>query len=84
VRYRLLPLTKIQTLSYIDHRLRLSGVSEKLIDTEAKELIHDYSGGIPRQINTIATACLINAASKNGQKITEHLVNETMLEFQLP
>ena len=52
---------------------------------EAKSLIHDYAGGgVPRPINNIATACLINAASKNINGIDEAIVNETMAEFQLP
>ncbi len=51
---------------------------------EAKELIHDYSGGVPRQINNIATACLINAAAHGHKKISEALVNDTMIEFRLP
>jgi general secretion pathway protein A len=84
VQFRLNALTKIQTLSYIDHRLKCAGASEKCIDSESKELIHDYSGGIPRLINNIATACLINAASKSLKQVSVGLVNETMAEFRLP
>ncbi len=84
VRYRIPPLTKSQSTAYIDHRLSCVDASGKIFDSEAKSLIHDYSGGIPRQINNIATACLINAASKGSQKIDENLVNETMNEFRLP
>jgi len=54
-----------------------------LFEPEAKSIIHDYSGGVPRQINNIATACLINAASKNLQTVNELLVNEAMTEFKL-
>ncbi len=35
-------------------------------------------------LDNIATACLINAASKNINCIDEAIVNETMAEFQLP
>jgi len=41
-------------------------------------------GHFPRQINNIATACLINAATKELQKVSADLVNETMDEFRLP
>ena len=54
------------------------------LEAEAKSLIHDYTGGVPRQINNVATACLINAAACSLKKITEALVNETMAEFSLP
>ena len=84
VRYHMPPLTKEQTVSYIDYQLRQAGASEKIFEPEAKDLIHDYAGGIPREVNNIATACLINAATRNLQKITDRLVNETMVEFQLP
>lgn len=84
LRCRLFPLSSTQTAAYIDHRLRRSSASEKIFDQEAKSLIHDYSGGIPRQINNIATVCLIKAASQNTQLIDETLVNEAMAEFHLP
>lgn len=84
VQFRLNALTKYQTLAYIDHRLKCAGATDKLFDSEAKELIHDYSGGIARLINNIATACLINAASKNLQQINAQIINESMAEFRLP
>lgn len=84
VRCRLLPLTKEQTSAYIDSRMRMAASNEKVFETEAKALIHDYASGIPRQINNIATACLINASSRNLKTINEPLVTDTMTEFHLP
>jgi general secretion pathway protein A len=84
VRYHVPPLTREQTASYIDFHMKAAGASERVFDQEAKYLIHDYASGIPRQINSKASACLLNAASKNVQKITDSLVNETMSEFHLP
>lgn len=84
VRFYLQPFTKDQTAAYIDNRMTLAGGTNKIFEPEAKELIHDYTGGVPRQINNVATACLIHAASQNLKKITEALVNQIMTEFQLP
>jgi general secretion pathway protein A len=84
VRFNLQPFTKDQTTAYIDNRMTLAGGTNKIFEPEAKELIHDYTGGVPRQINNVATACLIHAASQNVKKITEALVNLIMTEFQLP
>jgi len=84
VRYHLPPLSEDQTAAYIDFQIRSSGATTKIFEPEAKELIYGYSGGIPRVINNIATAALINAATKNLQKISGTLVNETMDEFRLP
>ena len=84
VRFFLKPMSKDQTVAYIESRMSLAGGSDKIFEPEAKHLIHDYTGGVPRQINNVATACLINAAAKNLKKVTEALVNETMSEFELP
>jgi general secretion pathway protein A len=84
IRCRLSPLSKPQTAAYIDHRLRMAGGSEKIFTSEAKEIVHDYSGGVPRQVNNIATACLIGAAAMEANQIDEDFVNETMADFGLP
>jgi general secretion pathway protein A len=78
------PLAKDKTAAYIDYRITKAGASSKIFEPEAKDLIHDYTGGVPRQINNVATACLINAAARSQKKINESLVNETMAEFSLP
>lgn len=78
------PLSKEKTAAYIDYRIKKAGGSTKSFEPETKDLIHDYTGGVPRQINNVATACLINAAARGLKIITEALVNETMAEFRLP
>ena len=78
------PLSNEKTDAYIDYRITKAGGSTKIFEPEAKNLIHDYTGGVPRQINNVATACLISAAARSQKKITESLVNETMAEFSLP
>jgi general secretion pathway protein A len=84
VRCTLRPLSRDQTCLYIDFRLKNVGANPSLFDSDAKGLIHDYSGGLPRLINSIATACLIHAASRNLQLVDQDLVNQTMVEFKLP
>ena len=84
VRYQIPPMSRAQTAAYIDHHLTRVGASERIFEVEAKGLIHDYAGGLPRQVNNLATACLINAAARHLQKVSEPLVNDTMAEFQLP
>ena len=61
----------------------MAGGNEKIFASEAKEIIHDYSGGVPRQINNIATACLIAGAATEANQIGADLVNETMSDFGL-
>ena len=49
-----------------------------------KDLIHDYTGSVPRQINNLATACLLQAAVRNAARVDEALLQQTLSEFHLP
>ena len=82
VHYHVPTLTKAQTTAYIDFHLKSSGASEKTFDSNVKDLIHEFSAGVPRQINAISTACLINASSKQSQIVTLDIFNQALNEFQ--
>lgn len=82
VRLSLAPLTRDQTLCYLDHRITRVGGTEKLIDGTAKEKIHEYTGGVPRAINNLATTSLIAGAAKKQKRITEALVDEAAAEMR--
>jgi general secretion pathway protein A len=84
VRCHLAPLTKSETATYIDFQLKHAGGSEKIFESVVKELIHDYSGGVPRQINNLATASLLQAMAENASRVNEAILRQTMNEFQLP
>ena len=84
VRQHVSPLTKEESTTYIDFQLKQAGATEKLFEDPTKDLIHDYSGGIPRQINNLATACLLQAAAENAPRVSEAVLRQTLGEFQLP
>lgn len=84
VRQQLNPLNKQETATYIDFQLKQAGGSERLFEESTKELIHDYSGGIPRQINNLATACLLQACAQNVSRVNDTILRQTLGEFQLP
>jgi general secretion pathway protein A len=83
VRCSLRPLSKEQTVAYIDRRLKAVGGSEQLFEAAAKHLIHEHTSGVPRAINNLATTCLIHAASKQLKRISEALVAEAAAELRL-
>lgn len=83
VHYRLKPLTKEQTGRYIDVQMKQAGGPEDVFDHGVKELIHDFTGGLPRAINHLATACLLQATARNVQRIDEALFQQAATEFQL-
>lgn len=82
VRYQILPLTRDQTVSYIDFQMQAVDANEKIFDQEVKLAIHDYTHGVPRQINNVATACLLNAAARKQSKVNEALFADTVSEWQ--
>lgn len=83
VHYRLRPLTKEQTGRYIDVQMKQAGGAEDLFEPSVKELIHDFTGGLPRAINNLATACLLQGTSGNVARIDETVFQQTSAEFQL-
>jgi len=79
---RINPLTKAESFTYIDLQMKYAQSSENVFGQEAKEIIFEYSSGIPRQINNIATASLINASIQKLQFINHGLVMQTISELQ--
>jgi general secretion pathway protein A len=83
VYFHLAPLTLSQTHAYIDLQMKRAGNGSSVFDTQVKDAIFDFSAGIPRIINNIATACLIHAAVEEKRSVDFSLFNRTMADFQL-
>jgi len=84
VRYHIPPMDRDQTAAYVDFQIKQAGGDQKIFEPEVKSLLYDHTRGIPRQINNLATACLIHAAVQNAQRINEAIFQATLAEFQLP
>jgi general secretion pathway protein A len=83
VHYHIPAMDKDQTLAYIDFQVQQSGGPAKLFDPEVKSVIYDHTRGIPRQINNLATACLIHASGKNAPSISPQILQGALAEFQI-
>lgn len=83
VRYQLRPLSKESTGKYIDYQMQQAGGSDQVFDDSGKMLIHDYTGGAPRQINQVATQCLIQATASNVVRVDEPLLQQVLGEIHL-
>ena len=77
VRYQLRPLTKEQTTRCIDFQMKQAGGDTHVFDDSVKAAIHDFTGGVLRQINSLATDC-------KEARIDEDLFHQASNEFQLP
>jgi type II secretory pathway predicted ATPase ExeA len=62
LKYTLEPFHLESTEAYIKHRLRMAGSKKMLFTSQAVELIHKYSRGIPRLINTLCDNTLFESA----------------------
>lgn len=83
VSYHLKPLSMPQTHQYINFHLHRVGCPEKLFDDTVKNKIYEHTRGIPRLINNISTACLLNGVVENKQKIDEIVFANTMEDFRI-
>ena len=83
VKSHLSPLSNAQTHAYLDHHLNSVGANEKIFDSQVKSMIHEFTNGIPRRINNIATACLIQAAADNSKIVTQDIFTMAARECQI-
>jgi general secretion pathway protein A len=73
-----------ETAEYIRWRLRIAGCAkEDLFDSEAIQLIHRVSGGIPRIINNICDNALLTGFSEGSPVITPAIIHDVMEELDL-
>ncbi len=83
LRCRLLPLTADQTRDYIRVRLRIAGASDLgLFSDAAITRIAEYSGGIPRLINTLCDHCLLIGYADQIRRIDRKIVEEAIEYFE--
>jgi general secretion pathway protein A len=81
---RLTPLKKNDVAPYIALRLNLVDYQgEQLFDQQAIDRIVDWSGGIPRLINSICDNALIHAYRVSEYKITAKMIDQVAYELRL-
>lgn len=62
LRFHIGPLDKRETREYIAHRLSVAGrLDPSIFSEDVYELIHRYTGGVPRLINTLCDTALLCA-----------------------
>lgn len=79
IRATIPPLTRAATRNYIRTRLRLAGSEDSGVFTEEALLrIAEYSGGLPRIINTICDHCLLIGYADQTRRVGPEIVNEAI------
>src|SRR5512137_115062 len=75
INYHLYPLTLGETLEYLDFRMEVAGGSAGLFTPDAVQRIYEFSGGVPRKINVIATNALLEGFGRD-----EALIDAAIIE----
>lgn len=81
--HHLSPMTADETKEYIEHRLTLvdwKGNPEFSDDGYAE--IYNYSGGVPRKLNTLCTRLLLFGAIEELEIITKEVVKEVLADME--
>ena len=81
--YYLGPLSEAETLEYVNFRLLVGGRENSLFTDEALSLVHKYSEGIPRLINSIATTALLEGLGKELDNVGAELIDDAAKELML-
>lgn len=81
--YHLGGLSREETHAYIEHRLRAVGwTGTPYWHPAALDMVHRFSGGIPRRINRLAARVLLGAALEEATEITAQAVEITARELE--
>lgn len=84
VRVHLEVLNKEETALYVKQHLMAVKAAGDIFTTHAVNVMHEFSGGISRRVNKLATCCLMAAATRNLTLVDDHLVREVIeSEFNL-
>jgi len=82
VYYHLYPLDQEETLDYIQHRLAIAGSDGgPFFDGSSFRKIFEYSGGVPRKINTLCDRALLTGFIRGTSHITEEIIDEAANEI---
>ena len=78
------PLMRAETEEYILHRLEVAGNREAIrFSPEAMDIIHDFSGGVPRLINIICNFILLTACTEQAKEAGAEMVEDIVRELGL-
>jgi type II secretory pathway predicted ATPase ExeA len=78
VHYHLNPLSRGESLAYIQHRLKVAGRIKELFLPEALQVMHRRTRGVPRLLNQLADYALVYAYADGLDVIDAHVIAEVL------
>jgi type II secretory pathway predicted ATPase ExeA len=83
LRFHLKPLSEPDTAEYITHRLHVAGAQRKnIFEAGTASMIYEYTGGVPRLINTLCDTALTCAYADTIQTVTKGVISTAADELQ--
>ena len=82
LRYHVRALTAEETKEYIVHRLKIAGLHYQVFDDSIYPYIFEYSGGIPRLINTLCDTALTCSYADNKKEVNQIEFESAVDELQ--
>jgi general secretion pathway protein A len=80
----LTPLTQDQAHQYLQHRLTVARYSgPPIFPPKTLKLIHEYSGGVPRLINSICENALVSAYALGKKTVEPSVIEEIVRDLSL-
>ena len=86
LRCRLEPLSLGELRGYVLRRLELAGANSHgatIFADGAIEIVHQFSRGIPRLINTLCENALVTGYARQAKQITPEIIQEVAADFRL-
>jgi general secretion pathway protein A len=81
---KLKPLSLNELHDYLHHRLSLAGLPRQtLFNGETIQLIHDYTQGIPRLVNSLCNGALLTGFAVQSHTITASILEEAARDLEL-
>jgi type II secretory pathway predicted ATPase ExeA len=81
--YHLGPIGEEEIKEYMEYRLKMAGREDELFTDGSLKMLHRYSGGVPRLINSLATSALLDGFSREEPLIGEKLIEGAARELGL-
>ncbi len=82
LRYHVRALTEEETKEYVIHRLKIAGLNNQVFEDSIYPYIFEYSGGIPRLINTLCDTALTCSYADNEKEVNNDEFKSAINELQ--
>jgi len=82
VRFHLPALFHEEVSNYLEQRLRVAGLTEKVFLDDAVQMISEFSGGIPRLINVLADRAMLGAYANGVKQISAGMIEYALADIE--